>query len=304
MPLRSELHCHNVFSNFNVGEMEAPYDCGVTIESQIERAYAQRLDAIFVTNHNTLDGYKQLRRYAADHKKFEKILVMPGEEVTTQEGSHVIAYGLHEPIKPGLGFEEVVDEIRRQDAVSSAPHPFSILDALREKSKSCDLIEVFNSNSVDLLANARAEIFAMENGLTGVAGSDAHVSSAIGRCTNLIDSEGTMDDVLAALRHGRIRVENTGYATAQETIEHLRYKISNSSEYVQQYMAQFYPRSRHLFSILLRLFELSPDSYLWVMLYRFAIFAMKRISNKINFQGEDAGPMRERDIGTMLRMAL
>lgn len=304
LPLRAELHCHNTFSNFNVGEQEPPYDCGVTIESQMEQAYKNNLDAVFVTNHNTLAGYEQLRQYAHDHKKYEHIQVVPSEEITTSDGSHIIAYGIHNIIKPGLSFEQVIDEIRRQDAVSSAPHPFSLLDALREKSSECDLIEVFNSNNVDVLANAKAAIFAKENDLVQVAGSDSHVPSTLGRCTNVIESEKNADDMISALRHGRIRIESAGYATAQETIEHMRYKISNSSEYIQEYMSQFYPRSRHIFSILMRLFERNPNSYLWILMYRFATFAMRRISNKINFQDIDPEPMKGRDIGTMLRMAL
>lgn len=303
MGVRAELHCHNIFSNFNVGDLEPPYDCGVTIRDQMEQAHSQGLDTVFITNHNTLDGYEQLRRYAEDHGKFKDIRILPAEEISTVDGSHVIAYGLHQVIRPGLSLEEVVDEIRLQDAVSSAPHPFSLLDALREKAALCDMVEVFNSNNVDMLANARAGIFAQENGLTGVAGSDSHVQSTLGRCVNLIESENNLDDILSALRHGRISIESSDYATAQETIEHLRYKIGNSSEYVQQYMAQFYPKSRHLFSILLRLFERSPDSCLWVLMYKFATFAMRRISDRINFQGVDPAPMRERDVGTMLKMA-
>ena len=303
MVIRAELHCHNTFSNFNVGDLDAPYDCGVTVAEQAEQAYMQGLDAVFVTNHNTLDGYEQLRRYVADHKKLEKIQVLPAEEITTLDGSHVIAYGIHSPIRPGLSFEETVDEIRLQDAVSSAPHPFGLLDALREKAECCDLVEVFNSNNVDVLANTKASIFARENNLIEVAGSDSHVSSTLGRCTNVIEAEGRLDDILSAMRHGRIRIENVGYATAQETIEHMRYKISNSSEYVQQYMEQFYPSSKHLFTVLLGLFERNPNSHLWILLYKFATFAMKRISSKINFQGIDPGPMKGRDVGTMFRMA-
>lgn len=303
LTIRAELHCHNVFSNFHVGELDAPYDCGVSIAEQAAQALTHGIDAIFVTNHNTMDGYEQLRRYVLDHEKFNHIQVLPAEEITISDGSHVIAYGIHEPVKPGMSLEETVDEIRLQDAISSAPHPFSLLDALRERASYCDMVEVFNSNNVDMLANARASIFARENGMIEVAGSDAHVSSTLGRCTNVIDVQGSMDDILQAMRRGKIRIENVGYATAQETIEHLRYKIGNSSEYVQQYMEQFYPQSKRLFTILLKLFEHNPNSHLWILLYRFATFAMRRISNKINFQGMDPEPMRSRDVGTMLKMA-
>ena len=302
--LTSELHCHNSFSNFNVGELEAPYDCNVTIQDQLERARNIGLDVLFVTNHNTLDGYFQMVEYKNNHEKYKHIQVYPAEEVSTNDDSHVLVYGIHEQIKSGLSFEEVIDEARRQNGISSAPHPFSLLDAVREKAKHCDLIEVFNSNNVDVFANTKATVFAEQNNMVGVAGSDSHVLSTLGRCSNIIESENTLDDILAAMKHKRIQIQNTGYATAKETIEHLRYKIENSKEFIYDYMAQFYPQSKNYLSLLLRLFEKNPNSYLWILFYKFAIFAMKRLSRKINFQSLDPSFMKQRNLGTMFKMSI
>ena len=57
MPLKTELHCHNIFSNGHVGALEPIYDCNVTIPKQLEQAYLVGLDVLFVTNHNTIGGY-------------------------------------------------------------------------------------------------------------------------------------------------------------------------------------------------------------------------------------------------------
>ncbi|RNJ71596.1 MAG: PHP domain-containing protein [Thaumarchaeota archaeon S14] len=195
--IRAELHCHNVFSNFNVGPLEAPYDCGVTVREQLDGALAAGLDAIFVTNHNTLDGYAQAREYARTHGRHARIAVYPAEEVTLDDGSHVVAYGISERVRPGMGLGETLDAIRAQGGVSSAPHPFSILDALRERAAECDIIEVFNSNNADIISNARAAAFAAERSMVGVAGSDSHVASTVGRCVNAIDAEDSLDSVLA-----------------------------------------------------------------------------------------------------------
>ena len=92
MPIRAELHCHNSFSNFHLGAGEPPYDCDVTIRDQLERAHALGIDAIFVTNHNTLDGYGQLLEYRNNHAKLSNIGVYPAEEITTDTGAHVLAY--------------------------------------------------------------------------------------------------------------------------------------------------------------------------------------------------------------------
>ena len=94
MTINTELHCHNSFSNFHVGDEEPPYDCNISIRDQLERSHNLGLDAIFVTNHNTLDGYHQLLEYKNDHEKFQNIDVFPAEEITTDTGAHVLAYGI------------------------------------------------------------------------------------------------------------------------------------------------------------------------------------------------------------------
>lgn len=302
--LAAELHCHNVFSNFHQSGFDTPFDCGIGIGEQLDRAARAGLDCLFVTNHNTTDGYAQLLEYKRDHPRYDSVRVYPAEEITTDEGAHVIAYGIRDAIRPGLTFGETLDEIARQDAVSSAPHPFGLLDALRERSGSCDLIEVFNSNNIDVIANLRATEFARQRGITGVCGSDSHVLSTLGRCTNVIESENSLDDILHSMRHGRVSIRTTGYASADETLEHFRYKVENSKEYISEYVSRFYPRSRRLFSLLLRLFEYSPDSHLWLLLFRIGAYAMRRVSAKVNYRGMDPGFMRERDLMTMLRASL
>ncbi|AJM92817.1 PHP-associated domain-containing protein [Nitrosopumilus piranensis] len=304
MPISAELHCHNSFSNFHVGDDEPPYDCDISIRDQLERSYNLGLDAIFVTNHNTLDGYNQLLEYKNDHAKFKNIDVFPAEEITTDTGAHVLAYGIHDAISPGLSLEEIIDEVRKQDGVSSAPHPFSLLDALRNDAKKCDMVEVFNSNNIDILSNARATEFALDNNMTQVAGSDSHVLSTLGRCVNVIDSENNLDDILRAMKKGKISISQTGYALQNETLDHLRYKINNSKEYIFDYISEHYPSTKWLFSLLLKLYDSNPNSHAWTLFYKLGIYFMKRISQKINFQNHDPSFMKDRYLPTMFKMAL
>ena len=201
--LRTESHCHNMFSNGHVGEIESPFDSNVTISAQLDQSLLSDLDVLFVTNHNTLDGYNQIVDYKNNHSKFSKIGVYPAEEVTTDKEAHVLVYGLHKEIKSGQSLDEILDEAKDQDSVTIAPHPFSLIDALREDSKKCDLFEVFNSANIDVYSNKKAEIFAKENNLHVVAGSDSHVTSTIARCTNLIDSENNIDDIIEEVAAAR-----------------------------------------------------------------------------------------------------
>jgi len=304
LPVKTELHCHNSFSNFHVGTEEPPYDCNISIRDQLERSYSLGLDAIFVTNHNTLDGYRQLLEYKNNHSKFKNIDVFPAEEITIDTGAHVLAYGLHHEIKAGLTLDEVIDEVRKQGGISSAPHPFSLLDALRDNAKKCDMVEVFNSNNVDILSNAKATQFAIDNNMVQVSGSDSHVLSTLGRCVNVIDSENNLDDILQSMRKGKIEISQTGYALPVETLDHLKYKISNSKEYLIDYITENYPNAKWLLTLMLKIYDSNQNSHLWSLFYTIAIYLMKRISRKINFQNYDPDFMKERNLGTMFKMAL
>ena len=304
MPINTELHCHNSFSNFHVGEEEPPYDCNISIRDQLERSYNLGLDAIFVTNHNTLDGYHQLLEYKNDHEKFKNIDVFPAEEITIDTGAHVLAYGIYDEIPAGISLEEVIDTVRQQGGVSSAPHPFSLLDALRESAKKCDMVEVFNSNNIDILSNARATQFALDNNMIQVAGSDSHVLSTLGRCVNVIDSENNLDDILRAMKQGKIQISQIGYALQYETLDHLKYKINNSKEYLVDYISEHYPNTKWLLTLLLRIYDSNQNSHMWSLFYKIAIYLMRRISQKINFQNCDPGFMKDRNLTTMFKMAL
>ncbi|MDE1764903.1 MAG: PHP domain-containing protein [Thaumarchaeota archaeon] len=298
------MHCHNEFSNFQLGIKETPYDCGITVQEQLEQAYKMNLDAFFITNHNTINGYTHLLRYKENHEKFRHIHVYPGEEITTDQGIHVLAYGLTDTIRPGQSLEETLDAIRSQDAVSCAPHPFALNNGLREKSALCDLIETFNSNNVDRYSNLRASYFAKTNNMKEVAGSDSHVVSTLGRCINTVESENTLDGMLWAMRKGKIAIDKTGYITSSEMIEHARYKIKNSKDDIIAYFKENHPHLTGLCCFLINSFESNPDSIVWKAVYKMAVHLTTKLSNKINFKNQDYNILYERNLKAILPMIL
>ena len=300
--LRTELHCHNIYSNDHLGDLEPPFDCDVSISAQLEQSLKADLDVLFVTNHNTLNGYKQMLEYKDNHHKFSNLKIYPAEEVTTDKEAHVLVYGISEEIKSNQTLDEILDAAKSQGAVSVAPHPFSLIDALREDSLKCDLFEVFNSSNIDIFSNKKAAIFAQENNLDVVAGSDSHIVSTIGRCTNLIESENTLDDIISALRKKRISIENTDYVSRNEVLKHIQYKIENSKEYIDSYVRQFYPNYFSLFNISYKFYMYTRKNYVWDLAFRLAIYGLKRISYKINFEGCDPYAFRTRDIPPITKM--
>jgi predicted metal-dependent phosphoesterase TrpH len=299
-----ELHCHNEFSNFQLGPKETPYDCGVTIKQQMEKAWEMNLDAFFITNHNTLNGYNSILEYKENHEKFKKIKVYPGEEITTDQGIHVLGFGLNETIKSGGSIEETLDAIKSQGAISCAPHPFGLSNGLREKAILCDLIEVFNSNNVDRYSNLRACHFAKTNNMVEVAGSDSHVVSTLGRCINLIDSENKLDDILHAMRTGKTVIESSGYITSREMIEHALYKIENSKEDIIVYFKEHHPHLTGLCCFLIDAFESNPNSVVWTTAYKVAVHIITKLSNKINFKDQDHTVLYERNLRAILPMII
>jgi len=300
--LRTELHCHNVYSNGHVGELEPPFDCNVSINEQLEKALESKLDILFVTNHNTLDGFKQITEYKNNHEKFSNMEIYPAVEITTDKEAHVLVYGLHDEIKSNQTIDEIIDAAKSQDAVTIAPHPFSLIDALRNDSLKCDLFEVFNSSNIDIYSNKKAEIFAKEKNLLTIAGSDSHVASTIGRCTNMINAQNNLDDVIYAMKKGKISIEKTEYVTRSEVLEHIQYKIENSKEYIDQYVKEFYPKYFSLFNIMYKSYMFTKKSLIWDAVFKFALFGLQRISYKINFEGYDPYAFRTRDIPTITKM--
>ena len=262
------------------------------------------INSLFVTNHNTLDGYAQMLDYKKNHAKFAGISVFPAEEITIDTGAHILAYGIDTAIPSGLTLDDTLDAIRDQDGVSSAPHPFSLLDALRDDASKCDMIEVFNSNNIDVISNMRASEFASVNNMTPVVGSDSHVLTTLGRCVNIIDAENTLDDALFGMRHNRINVGRTGYACESETLEHIKYKIDRSQEYLKIFIGEEYPNFGWFLSLMLQVYSYNPNSYMWSLLYRIAVRLMRRLSAKINNHDADSEFMKSRNLSTMFKMAI
>ncbi len=128
-----ELHCHNVFSNNMNSSPRIPFDCGVDVEDQLLLAYEKKIDVIFITNHNTLNGYKQMLEYRDNHEKFRDIKIYPAEEITINTKGHILAYGIQDTIKPGMSIDETLDSIKKQNAISCAAHPFAVSNGIREK---------------------------------------------------------------------------------------------------------------------------------------------------------------------------
>jgi predicted metal-dependent phosphoesterase TrpH len=302
--LNVENHCHNVFSNHKNYSSRMPFDCGVTIEEQLEKAYHQKIDVMFVTNHNTLDGYSQILEYKKNHAKYRNIRIYPAEEITINNKGHVLAYGIEKEIRPGMTLDETLDEIRQQNGVSCAAHPFAVSNGIREYAKRCDIIESFNSNNIDFFSNLIAEKFAKENNLVSIAGSDSHVKSTIGRSINKVESENNIDSILEKLRKGKFTIEKSDYASKEEMYEHAHYIISLSRQSILNSINESNPKYHSIVKWAIDSFISNPNSRLWHIMSSLGMYLSKRVSKKVNMYGYNPLILEQRSWSNLISLSL
>ncbi len=302
--LNAELHCHNLFSNHQNSSVRLPFDSGITIEDQLQTALQKGIEVLFVTNHNTLDGYRQIIEYKNSHCKFDGLKIYPAEEVTIDTQGHVLAYGLHKRIRPGMTLEETLDEIRKQDAISCAAHPFAVTNGIREKAAMCDMMESFNSNNVDRFSNVIAERFAKERSMQCIAGSDSHVLSTIAKCVNVIESENNLDSIMQGMRKGKMEAKSRDYATKEQVFEHAFYIISSSKDLLLNYALDHHPRAYPAAKWALSSFTSNPNSRTWRSLASLVLFLTRRASEKVNIKGYDPQIFAERPWKKLIALSL
>ncbi len=288
--MRGELHCHNCYSNGRDSPI-LPLESPIRPLDQLKFARKNNLDFLFVTNHNTTNGYSQLIACRKDHPELREIEVYPGEEVSVLLPNglygHVLAWGVTGELKGGMPFGEAVDEIRSQGAISCAAHPYGFACYMRENARSCDMVEVFNSGNIDRYSNMRAYDSARAWKKFGTVGSDVHFLGDIGKCVTVVNSETGLDDVLDALRHGRYEVEKVSYNTREEIIDSFRYQLSDAEGLFGNIRESCGRAAESAARFMARRFA-EKNSSVWTgPISRLMMACARNISMKINMYGYD-----------------
>lgn len=173
--MRADFHIHSKYSGDPL--------CIQTPKEIIKRALKVNLDAVAITDHNSIKG--SIEGLEVWKKEFKnKIDYITGEEVRTSHGD-VLALFVQELIPPKLSPEETIDRIHEQGGLAIAAHPFFMLaKSLGKKTyelKKLDGIEVMNAlcwGPLDFSRKARQAVKKMNVAETG--SSDAHFQRAIG----------------------------------------------------------------------------------------------------------------------------
>jgi predicted metal-dependent phosphoesterase TrpH len=190
--LACDLHVHTNHSK----------DGESSIEEILRQAEAEGLDAIAITDHDSVDGAKKALTIPSP------VLVIPGIEVSTKQG-HLLVLGVTEIIPAGLDVVATVTIAKSMGALAILPHPYHVWRhgvARRKKAgmNAVDAVEVFNSRYIVGSANQKAARIAKRLGKPCVGGSDAHNAKFVGFGRTYIDAEKNVPAILEAIRAGRV----------------------------------------------------------------------------------------------------
>ncbi|MHA1821485.1 MAG: PHP domain-containing protein [Promethearchaeota archaeon] len=202
--LKYDMHLHSQFSD----------DSLVDIRKIPKMAIKKGLAGLAITDHNTLRGYRYLKKHA------EGLTIIPGMEVETEIGE-VIGLFITEEINTSLtDYFEIIDDIRDKNGLVVVPHPF---DSLRsnhlkiqylsneEIKNTIDGIEIVNARIINKNHIFKAMSFQEYFDFFKTGGSDAHTLGEIGNAFTFIPTD-----------------EDVNYLSEDEIKKMLKNKLSES----------------------------------------------------------------------------
>ncbi|MDQ3066462.1 MAG: glycosyltransferase [Actinomycetota bacterium] len=215
----ADLHMHTSWS----------HDCSIDVDELLDHAEGEGLGAIAVTDHNVFAGARE----AAEKARGRDLVVIPGEEVKTDDQGEVIGLFLQEEIPRGMSFAETVAAIRDQGGVVYLPHPFDRMHAipfpatLHRHLHEIDVLEVYNARLLFEGYNDEAVRFARKYGLPAGAGSDAHVLQGVGTGALRMRAFDGPEEFLLSLRTAQVlrRPKSLAYLQSLKWVAQVKEKV-------------------------------------------------------------------------------
>jgi hypothetical protein len=214
-----DLHLHTEWS----------HDCSIPTEELLDHAEEIGLGGLAVTDHNVFGGALEAVELASDRD----LVVIPGEEVKTDNQGEVIGLFLEEEIPRGMTFAETVAAIHEQGGLVYLPHPFDRLHAIPDPATlhrhlaEVDVFEVFNARLLRDTFNDEALRFARKYRLLQGAGSDAHVLQGVGTGAVRMRRFDGPEEFLLALRTAEIlrRPKSLAYLQSLKWVAQVKEKV-------------------------------------------------------------------------------
>lgn len=207
-----DLHFHSTYS-----------DGLSTIDKIAQRARELGI-GIAITDHNDIRGALEIEQYP-------DVLSIPGIEVTSSEGSHLLVYFYEsqdlkrfygESVAPhmghgimsslGLSLSQLIERAHRHHCLIVFPHPYSAMYTgvynahfskaqIQQLLESADGVEAINANNLKKW-NLKSALLGFNLGKAMVGGSDGHALSHMGSVVCYAPCHRNRYDFLDAIRNG------------------------------------------------------------------------------------------------------
>jgi predicted metal-dependent phosphoesterase TrpH len=215
----TDLHMHTSWS----------FDCTVAPAELVDHAEAEGLGAIAVTDHNAFGGALE----TIDEARDRDLIVIPGEEIKSDNQGEVIGLFLEREIPRGLPFADTIAAIREQGGLVYLPHPFDRMHTIPDPATlhrhlaDIDVLEVYNARLLFEAQNDEALRFARKYDLTMGAGSDAHVLQGVGTGALRMRSFQDPEEFLISLRSAEIlrRPKSLAYLQSLKWMAQVKEKV-------------------------------------------------------------------------------
>ena len=203
-----DLHTHSIKSDDGRAKVEN--------YCQWIRSKDVPIDGFVLTEHRQFDFESDYSALADKHG----LVILKGSEVETEYG-HVLVFGVTEALTREFDFASinlalamVLEACEAHGAVAAPCHPgrprvgmFAHTDTLGVP-EGVKIVEIYNGGSRD-----DEDQIAVDNasslGYLGIAGSDSHIVSHVGRCGTKFETDiNSMDELVAALKAGEFEAIN------------------------------------------------------------------------------------------------
>ena len=172
--MKGVIHFHSEYS----------HDSANSLDTIIDKAIANNLDFLILTDHENIKGSIRLKNRILERGL--DIIVPVAAEYKTDFGD-VIAAFISEDIK-NMNLSSFVNEVRDQEGVLILPHPFQghPEEKLEEIVKEVDLVEIYNPRCTHF-QDKQAKDLAIKYGKSTYYGSDAHLKKEL--CNVIVSIE-------------------------------------------------------------------------------------------------------------------
>jgi predicted metal-dependent phosphoesterase TrpH len=191
--VRADLHFHTCYSP----------DATNSPKNIVEKLNKHlTIKAIAITDHNTLEGYRKTAELA---EAYPDILIIPGVEISAEEGEIILLGFMQLPPEPWTA-RNIIAYAKAENALAVAAHPYRGY-GLGDLAAKLDLDAIETLNGITSpRQNKRAQELAETRGLPGVAGSDSHFYYDPWNVYTEIQASLDVSEISEAIRRGNVRV--------------------------------------------------------------------------------------------------